>query len=284
MNITNFNVDKEKCIGCGLCSKVCPSEIIYMNGENKAQIVEVKEFGWNGCWKCQHCLAVCPKGAISIFNKIPDNSLLPPNKDEAAPLIDALIANRRTCRRYLDKNVDKKIIEEIMMTLQNVPTGGNKQNVEYILVDDKEQMQILRDILYKGMELNASKGIYPKGFDEKSYNQMKQWEQNVRPDMLFCSAPHILIPHAKIGVGEWVQDVNIACAYFELICASRMLGVTMMTYPLNVLENSPSIKAMLKIPDDHYIGMIIGFGYPEIKYARGVQRQNAEKITMISFK
>ena len=88
----------------------------------------------------------------------------------------------------------------------------------------------------------------------------------------------------ELVMGKWVQDVNIACAYFELICASRMLGVTMMTYPLDVLENSSSIKEMLKIPDNHYIGMIIGFGYPEIKYARGVQRKDDKKITRISFK
>ncbi|WP_443027915.1 hypothetical protein [Stomatobaculum longum] len=24
-----------------------------------------ERFGWRGCWKCQHCLAVCPHGAVS---------------------------------------------------------------------------------------------------------------------------------------------------------------------------------------------------------------------------
>ena len=47
----------------------------------------------------------------------------------------------------------------------------------------------------------------------------------------------------------------------------------MLTFPLGVLEQMPDIKVMLNIPDNHYIGMMIGFGYPEIKYARGVQRE-----------
>lgn len=34
----------------------------------------------------------------------------------------------------------------------------------------------------------------------------------------------------------------------------------------------PEIYAMLKIPDDHYVAMLIGFGYPEIQYTRGSQR------------
>ena len=91
--------------------------------------------------------------------------------------------------------------------------------------------------------------------------------------MLFCGAPHILIPHAPLGKGEPVQDVLIAGTYFELLCASRGLGAAMLTFPLGALEQMPEIKAMLNIPQDHYIGMIIGFGYPEIQYARGVQKE-----------
>ena len=47
----------------------------------------------------------------------------------------------------------------------------------------------------------------------------------------------------------------------------------MLTFPLGALEQMPEIKAMLRIPDHHYVGMLIGFGYPEIRYARGVQRK-----------
>lgn len=35
---------------------------------------------------------------------------------------------------------------------------------------------------------------------------------------------------------------------------------------------------MLGIPEDHYMGLIIGFGYPEIPYARGVQKDRSAKI------
>lgn len=114
--------------------------------------------------------------------------------------------------------------------------------------------------------------MYPRGFDEPSYADMKRREATVRPDMLFCGAPHLLIPHAPLGAGEPVQDVLIAAAYFELLCASRGLGAVMMTFPLDALENMPEVKALLEIPEDHYAGVIIGFVHPEIRYARGAQR------------
>jgi hypothetical protein len=41
---------------------------------------------------------------------------------------------------------------------------------------------------------------------------------------------------------------------------------------------SPGARRMLGIPDDHYMGLIIGFGYPETPYARGVQKDRSSKI------
>ena len=123
-------------------------------------------------------------------------------------------------------------------------------------------MNIFRQLAYSKMEALAQDGIYPKGYDKQSYEDMKRWESTVRPDMLFCGAPHILIPHAPLGRGEPIQDVLIAGTYFELLCASRGLGAVM-----------PEIKSKLGIPENHYVGMIIGFGYPEIQYARGVQKK-----------
>lgn len=134
-------------------------------------------------------------------------------------------------------------------------------------------MNQFRQRAYSRMEKLAAQGIYPKGFGKAAYEDMKRWEKTVRPDMLFCGAPHILIPHAPLGRGEPIQDVLIAGTYFELLCASRDLGAVMLTFPLGVLEQMPDIKAMLNIPDHHYVGMIIGFGYPEINYARGVQKE-----------
>ncbi len=285
MNIAKFIIDNEKCIGCKKCSKVCPGGLIFINDNNKAEMINISEFGWNGCWKCEHCMAVCTVGAISILEHYPENSISMPDIEMASYIIDAIICNRHSCRRYENKNVDKKIIYKMVSLLANAPNGGNKQQVEFTLIDDKEQMKIFSSIVYKEMERLTKVGIYPKGFDKKSYEQMKKWEKTVRPDMLFCGAPHILIPHAPLGQGTPKQDINIAGSYFELLCASRGLGSVIMTFPLDTMENMPEIKAMLNIPKNHYMDMIIGFGYPEITYMRGTQRTvEKSRIHTINFK
>lgn len=52
-----FQVDKEKCIGCGACVNVCPAGAISMD-DDKAMIDS------NKCIDCGRCAQVCPQGAI----------------------------------------------------------------------------------------------------------------------------------------------------------------------------------------------------------------------------
>ncbi len=52
-----------------------------------------------------------------------------------------------------------------------------------------------------------------------------------------------------------------------------------MSYSSDVLQElSPKAREMLGIPKDHYMKLIVGFGYPEIEYARGVQKDRGRKV------
>jgi len=47
-------------------------------------------------------------------------------------------------------------------------------------------------------------------------------------------------------------------------------------------ELVPEARKMLNIPTDHYTGLIVGFGYPDIAYARGTQKDRKTKIHRFS--
>lgn len=272
MNLCQFQADRSKCVGCGRCTKVCPGGLLYLDENKKAAIRAHTEYGWNGCWCCYHCLAVCPVGAVSVLGYCPKDCAALPDFEKTSFTVDSLMVNRHSCRRYLDINVPGAIIREMLDLLTCAPNGGNKQQVEFTLIDDTEQMKRFRHLAYSKMETLAKQGIYPEGFDKGSYEDMKRWETTVRPDMLFCGAPHLLIPHAPLGSGTPVQDVIIAAAYFEILCASRGLGAVMLTFPLDALKHMPEVWSLLEIPEDHYVGLMIGFGFPAIPYARGVPK------------
>ena len=279
---THFHVDRSKCIKCGKCINTCAGMVLQFGEDGYPEMKSFDRFGWRGCWRCQHCLAVCPQGAITIFDKDPKDSF-PPVPEEMGEYMERLITNRRSCRRYLDQNVDPKIIDHLISVMSAAPTGGNAMGVEYTIIDDKDRVKEIWKKAYPVMEEKARKHIYTHSFSDFYYKKMKESEKNIRKDdLLFCGAPHLFIAHSKC-VGKWAEDAKadciIATAYFELLCNAYGLGTIIMSYSSEVLnELAPEARKMLNIPADHYTGLIVGFGYPEIRYARGVQKDRGKKI------
>lgn len=71
----NFlTVIKEKCVGCGLCIKACPKQVISLRNRNEAVQIrchsgDAKSVAKNckfGCIACGICVKSCPKKAVSI--------------------------------------------------------------------------------------------------------------------------------------------------------------------------------------------------------------------------
>ena len=60
--MVKIEIDREKCIGCGRCTSVCPVGM-YEIKNGKAHVKEGME---SKCLICRACEANCPVGAISI--------------------------------------------------------------------------------------------------------------------------------------------------------------------------------------------------------------------------
>ena len=59
-HVATLVLDEEKCIGCGMCTLVCPHGVLAMNGR-KAQIDDL-----DGCMECGACAKNCPANALSL--------------------------------------------------------------------------------------------------------------------------------------------------------------------------------------------------------------------------
>jgi NAD-dependent dihydropyrimidine dehydrogenase PreA subunit len=58
--VATLVLDEQKCIGCGLCTEVCPHAVFEIQ-EKKARIVD-----FNACMECGACVSNCPADAISV--------------------------------------------------------------------------------------------------------------------------------------------------------------------------------------------------------------------------
>lgn len=236
IDIAKFEIDDQLCIGCSRCIKVCPGQLLYLNEEYHCRRAAPDEN--HPCWRCQHCLAVCPRGAIQIFGRDPEDSRDPVSREDASYVLDTLILNRRSHRRFLNREVDSAMIRFLIDLLSNAPNYRNRQSVEFTLVDRADQMIRIREDLSSEI---AS---------------------------LFGNAPCLLVPHSPAGELYAEFDQMTAATYFELLCASRGLGAVLVPFPKN-----SAVRTVLGIPPDHITSMMIGFGWPEIPYARSVQRR-----------
>lgn len=285
MTYFHFTVDTDKCIKCQRCIKVCSSACLIQDTNGYPMMKPEADgiAGWHGCYRCQHCLAVCPQGAVSIMGRKPENSISP--ADAATPhQLEALMRNRRACRRFLDKEVPRQEIDEMLTLLENVPTGSNFQTLNFNVVYHKKEMDKLRKLVRDEAFRLDEKGIYPGIFSKEDFELQAELEHHRNPgDMFFVNAPHILIIHSLKGKGQWKVDPTLAAAWFDLICASRGLGSIIMTYPVGALSKMPEIYEMLQIPENRFFNCIIGFGYAEIPYARGVQREGIAQIKELTF-
>ncbi|HVO78282.1 MAG TPA: mercury methylation ferredoxin HgcB [Methanomassiliicoccales archaeon] len=51
---------KQKCVGCGACTNVCPHAVFRMNGGKVDMVAH------GSCMECGACMRNCPSGAIIV--------------------------------------------------------------------------------------------------------------------------------------------------------------------------------------------------------------------------
>jgi len=271
-----LTIDDARCIRCGLCAQDCIPRVIAQSGKEIPATVPERE-GY--CMKCQHCLAVCPTGALSNLGKQPEDSL--PLADGCFPTLDQMdlfVRGRRSVRKYQDENVDPALLRRLLAALGNVPTGANRCLLTYAVIDDKEVMGRLRARVMGALAEAAA----ADRFDEQHAYLARIVDAYVNHgvDGIFRTAPHALIVSCAPEAATPAEDVALALAYFELLAQSAGLGTVWWGLLRRVLNFLPELQPELGIPEGHAYYAIL-FGVPAIKYARTVQRDDVMTVQTV---
>ncbi|NVN92388.1 MAG: nitroreductase family protein [Desulfuromonadales bacterium] len=271
-----FSIDKQKCTKCGFCANDCLAGIINMNTAYPA-IAAKQEVS---CFKCQHCLAICPTGAISILGKNPENSQPLKENLPDPDRIETLIKGRRSVRQYRDENLAPELIQRLLDVAWHAPTGRNARRVMFSVINDKEAMARFREEAMQGLMRVVRENRLPAGMKFVA-ELVSLWEEH-RVDTVFRGAPHLIVASApKVGATP-EADCLIALSYFELFAQSLGVGTVWGGIAkLTFNDLVPELRKTLGIPDKHLIGYAMAFGKPAVIYHRTVEQEKASIVYVV---
>ncbi len=269
-----IKVEKKKCVGCKLCVNDCFVNDIELI-DNKANIRNKK------CFKCGHCIAICPQNAV-FMDEYNMDEVVEYNKENFDIDSDNLlnfIKFRRTIRRFKDKDVEIEKIKKIIDAGRFTPTGGNLQNVSYIVVRDdidKLKEMTIETLKYMGEDvLNnlTTENIGIKEYAKKWIKMYDEFKENPKNDNLFFNAKVVLLVVSE-------SDVNgaLASSNMELMANTLGLGSLYSGFFVRASKTNRDINKFLGIDDNKSIVTCMVIGYPDVHYKRPVPRKDADII------
>lgn len=255
-----IKIDKEKCIGCGICIKDCPNHVLEL--ENGKAIMSREK-----CLECGHCVAICPKEAFSMdgydMNEVKsyDKSTFGVDSD----VLLNTIQFRRSIRKYKKDQVENEKIEKIIEAGRFTPTGSNKQNIRYVVV--QESIPMFEDESIKTFKkiksvLQIADKIIKLPYDLSKFE--------LKRGFFFHGAPTLIFIISKDEV-----DASLATMSMELMAEAMGLGTLHVGFFTKAAKFNSKIRKEVGLKNGEKIVNCLAIGYPDVKYSRTVPRRKA---------
>lgn len=145
--MVEITIDENVCQKDGLCAMTCTFGIFQQ--EEKGTIPKIDDGMLEKCYRCGHCVAICPHGAISHshFQKGTVNPINIENLPSYDQVLE-LIRSRRSKRLFKDTPVERDVLEMVLEAARFAPSQHNDQSTEFVVIRDKK-------ILYEITALTA---------------------------------------------------------------------------------------------------------------------------------
>jgi nitroreductase/NAD-dependent dihydropyrimidine dehydrogenase PreA subunit len=282
------SVDPEKCRGCGDCVQVCPSMVFELR-EHRSEVVR----GWR-CIACGHCWAVCAEEAVTQNEATTRTGPRPGPGPAVTPEdLQLLIRERRSTRIFRDEPVSREQLLTIVEAGRYVPTGSNRQDVNYIILSDREKVGELR-VFVEGFLGKMSKALENPALSlflrmrygrlnvdvlryyAAGYGAYRDIPDERRRQIVYFPLPFgpaVIIAHAQAFDATAPANCSMALYACSLMAHSLGLASCFVGFVPTVVNMDKRARRRLGVPKDNQVYGAIVLGHPGVEYRRLVERK-----------
>jgi len=282
MSIT-LSIDKNSCIKCGKCVKVCPSQIFLQKKETEAIDIDFIE----SCILCGHCVAVCPTAAV-VHSNFPINKVhkIDYSQLPSSQQLMLLIKARRSNRVFSKEPIAREKLNMILEAAHRAPTGSNAQHVKFVLVSSPEKLRLITDFTMEvfGSKLKVLKNPFFKPLlklvipDALKYIPVftrMELELALGNDKVLRDATAVLFIYTPIGSRMGVADANLAYQNGSLMAESLGVGQFYTGFVLNAAKmKKQKLEKALGINGEINAGMALGM--PQFGFENYIDRKSID--------
>lgn len=284
--VTTF-IDGKKCTGCASCVRVCPSDTIEII-DGKARITGESSLG------CGHCMAACPEGAAEVGSidetqwefatfKASKSWIRPGQFD--MPSLFSLMASRRSCRNFTDRQVDPDILTDLVKMGTTAPSGTNSQMWQFYIFPDRQKVLELggkiarfyrklnrlseRRLLRLFLRVIGKPALesYYQNHRAKVESALEEMDNNGR-DRLFHGASSVILVTSEKSASCPMEDGLLATQNILLSSHAMGLGSCLVGFAVEALRRDKHLSRALGIKDDEIVCSAIALGHPDESYRR----------------
>lgn len=285
----SVTIQHKLCTGCGQCAKVCKDFSIVIEN-HKARLSDTPLFG---CVGCGHCMAVCPNGAIQVTGRALSSADLfdLPSRKSAADYeeLQTLMQRRRSIREFKNKPVEANLIQKILDAAVSAPMGLPPSDVNVLVLDSKEKNRAFAKDFCEYLEgmrwfvsdwfLFIMRPFWGKANDESFRGFVKPafniFTKNMQEgyNLVTYDAPLMMYFYGSPYTDP--ADPIVAATYAMLAGEALGLGTCMLGSVHPFIQSG---KKAARFRKDHGIlypsreGVIVIFGYPDVKYQKSIRR------------
>jgi len=264
-------VDGDLCTRCGICTTICPANIIQSGDEMKPPKVSDEKAGL--CFSCGHCEAFCPSQALTLDIRPYERVKLPQNGGEiSADDIGYYLQKRRSVRHFTDEPVSKDDILKILDIARYAPSGSNGQPIQWLVVHDRERVKKIA-----GITMEYMKSLVNTDHPLKGYLPVliSAWDRGM--DIICRGAPHLLFAVIPEENPIAPVDAIIALTHFDVAAPAFGVGTCWAGFVAMAASAYQPLQKELGIPPGRKSAYAIMFGHPRYK-TYGIPRRNPLQV------